>query len=797
MLAGLQRVSGYLDDVVVGGIDEEDHWKNLEAVLKRLKEFGFTVRADKCTFGEEQIGYLGLLLDRHGLRPDPAKIETIVKLPVPTDVSGVRSFLGAINYYGKFVPNMRSLRFPLDELLKEGAKFRWTAECQRSFDRFKQILGSDLLLTHYDPRREIIVSADASSVGVGATISHQFPDGTIKVVQHAARALTKAEQGYSQPDREGLAIVFAVTKFHKMVFGRRFRLQTDHAPLLRIFGSKKGIPVYTANRLQRWALTLLLYDFAIEYVPTEKFGNADVLSRLIDNHAKPEEDYVIASIILEEDMRSVINDASDFLPLSFKVVGNDTHSDPKLRKVYRYLQDGWPQRSQIADPVIARFYGCQESLSTVEGCIMFGERLVIPEKHRGRCLRQLHQGHPGIQRMKAIARSYVYWPSLDEEIVEYVKSCKHCASVAKSPPHSPPVPWPKTTGPWKRVHVDYAGPIDGEYFLLAVDAYSKWPEIIPTRSITSTVTITILRSLFARFGMPEVIVSDNGTQFTSVDFQKFCADNGIHRITTAPYHPQSNGQAERFVDTFKRSVKKIQEGKRTLHEALDIFLLVYRSTPNRQVVDGKSTSESIFGRRIRTNLDLLRPPSSESTILPKPDNEGSKKRCFAAHDTVHAKLYAKNKWHWAPGVICERVGQVMYTVWVEDRRLIRAHVNQLSGRSNTAEGVENRERVRSQLPLEILLDSCDLPKHSLAPVPNQLSTPPSSSFTQLKYAADRNMSSNPNMSTTNSSLSSSSSGASPDFASACSGPATPTQVLPRRSSRNRRPPRWFDPYRLY
>ncbi|XP_062542361.1 uncharacterized protein K02A2.6-like [Armigeres subalbatus] len=201
------------------------------------------------------------------------------------------------------------------------------------------------------------------------------------------------------------------------------------------------------------------------------------------------------------------------------------------------------------------------------------------------------------------------------------KTSRKDVSHPKSSPHSLPVPWPKTTGPWKRVHVDYAGPFDGEYFLLAVDAYSKWPKIIPTRSITSTVTI-ILRSLFARFGMPEVIVSDNGTQFTSVDFQKFCADNDIDRITTAPYHPQSNGQAERFVDTFKRSVKKIQEGKRTLHEALDIFLLVYRSTPNRQVVDGKSPSESIFGRRIHTNLDLLRPPSSESTILPKPDNEG-------------------------------------------------------------------------------------------------------------------------------------------------------------------------------
>ncbi|XP_058449093.1 uncharacterized protein K02A2.6-like [Malaya genurostris] len=299
MLAGLECTCGYLDDVIVGGQNVEKHDRNLQAVLKRIQDFGFTIRVDKCAFRKQQVQYVGHVIDSRGLRPDPAKIEAISKMPNPTDVSGVRSFLGAINYYGKFVPNMRELRFPLDNLLKSDAKFQWTPECQKAFEQFKRILSSDLLLTHYDPKREIIVSADASSVGLGATISHKFPDGTIKVVQHASRALTKAEQNYSQPDREGLAIIFAVTKFHKMLFGRHFRLQTDHQPLLRIFGSKKGIPIYTANRLQRFALNLLLYDFDIEYVPTHKFGNADLLSRLINQYVKPEEDYVIASLNLQ------------------------------------------------------------------------------------------------------------------------------------------------------------------------------------------------------------------------------------------------------------------------------------------------------------------------------------------------------------------------------------------------------------------------------------------------------------------------------------------------------------------
>ncbi|XP_055623231.1 uncharacterized protein K02A2.6-like [Toxorhynchites rutilus septentrionalis] len=641
MLAGLKGTSGYLDDVIVGEETEEEHDLNLRGVLKRIQDFGFTIRVDKYLFRKQQIRYLGHIVDSRGLRPDPAKIEAITKLPPPADVSGVRSFLGAINYYGKFVPNMRMLRYPLDNLLKVETKFSWSPECQKAFDRFKQIHSSDLLLTHYDPKREIIVSADASSVGLGATISHRFPDGTIKVVQHASRALTKAEQAYSQPDREGLAIIFAVTKFHKMLFGRHFRLQTDHRPLLRIFGSKKGIPVYTANRLQRFALNLLLYDFEIEYVSTEKFGNADLLSRLIDQHIKPEEDYVIASLNLEEDIRSVVTNTVKVLPLNFIVVAQSTQADPLLRQVHRYVQNGWPQ-STLDGSELRRFQSRQESLSVVDGCILFAERLVIPSLHRKRCLEQLNRGHPGMQRMKAIARSYVYWPTLDADIVSFVKACQQCASVARSPPHSPPVSWPKLTAPWQRVHVDFAGPIEGDYYLLAIDSFSKWPEIIRTTRITSAATISILRALFARLGMPVTLVSDNGTQFTSAEFADFCASNGIEHLTTAPFHPQSNGQAERFVDTFKRAVKKIREGRGSIEEALDVFLLTYRSTPSRALPDQKSPSEIMFGRKIRTCLELLRPPPVR---VPVPtDDDRKQPRSFNRNETVYAKLHGHTGW---------------------------------------------------------------------------------------------------------------------------------------------------------
>ncbi|XP_053690842.1 uncharacterized protein K02A2.6-like [Sabethes cyaneus] len=810
MLAGLNGASGYLDDVIVGGETQDDHDRNLKAVLQRIQEFGFTIRAEKCSFGKQQVRYLGYIIDRCGLRPDPAKIQAIVSLPAPTDVSGVRSFLGAINFYGKFVPNMRQLRYPLDNLLKNETKFRWSTECQQAFERFKQILSSDLLLTHYDPKQEIIVSADASSIGLGATLSHKFPDGSIKVVQHASRALTKAEQNYSQPDREGLAIIFAVTKFHKMIFGRHFRLQTDHAPLLRIFGSKKGIPVYTANRLQRFALNLLLYDFDIEYIPTDKFGNTDVLSRLINQHDKPEEDYIIACINLEQDVRSVVTDTINILPLSFRVVAQSTQADPLLRQVYRYVKDGWPV-SKIVQAGIKRFQARKESLTVVDGCILFADRLVIPEQHQKQCLNQLHRGHPGVQRMKAIARSYVYWPSIDEDVIGYVKACQHCASVARSPPHAAPVPWQKTSGPWQRVHVDFAGPIEGDYYLIAVDSLSKWPEVIQTRRISSIATISILRGIFARLGMPVTLVTDNGSQFTSAEFANFCTINGIEHITTAPYHPQSNGQAERFVDTFKRSVKKIREGRKTMEEALDTFLLTYRSTPNRCVAENKSPAEILFGRKIRTDLELLRPPSVRATN--DNNNRIDNQRSFNRNEAVYAKVYNKNSWRWSPGVVVEKIGDVMYNVWIEGRRLIRSHINQLRCRvldgtaSTIFEGSQTKE-LQQPFPLDIVLAPSVSPKPTEAThvnLPAADSTQCSRSSATLQPTTPLGKSSTPqrrpssdtisNLSPALMSSASSSLAKSSEFESAVE--MEPVATLPRRSSRIRKTPQWFDPYHLY
>ena len=242
MIGDLEGVESFLDDVLVHGKTPEEHDRNLDLILQRIQEYGFRLKLDKCRIYMTEVKYIGHIVDQNGIRTDPEKVSAIVKMPPPRNVTELRSFLGAVNYYAKFINEMHQLRRPLDQLLQKDAKWMWSKECQSSFKRFKELLQSDLMLTHYNPSMPIVVAADASNTGIGACIRHRFPGGAEKAVQYASRTLTPTEQGYSQIDKEALALVYAVTKFHRMILGRPFVLETDHQPLLRIFGSHKGIP---------------------------------------------------------------------------------------------------------------------------------------------------------------------------------------------------------------------------------------------------------------------------------------------------------------------------------------------------------------------------------------------------------------------------------------------------------------------------------------------------------------------------------------------------------------------------
>ena len=187
--------------------------------------------------------------------------------------------------------------------------------------------------------------------------------------------------------------------------------------------------------------------------------------------------------------------------------------------------------------------------------MLWGCRVVVPVKGRQRAMEMLHEAHPGVARMKSLARSYLWWPGMDKQIERCVRECSTCQVSRKEPPVVPLQPWPWPDKPWTRIHIDYAGPMEGRMFLIVTDAHSKWVDIHATTSSTSNVTIEMLRKSFATLGLPEVVVSDNATAFTSSEFAEFLKRNGIRHIRTPPYHPASNGLVERMVQTFKEGMK--------------------------------------------------------------------------------------------------------------------------------------------------------------------------------------------------------------------------------------------------
>ncbi|XP_058975615.1 uncharacterized protein K02A2.6-like [Musca domestica] len=717
LCAGIEGAKAYIDDIMLSSPSIPEHKLNLNKLLQRIQDHGFKLKFEKCQFFQKQIKYLGHIISKDGIKPDPIKIAAVQNLKTPENVSEVRSLLGSINHYGKFVNNMRTLRKPLDDLLKKDAKFEWTSQCQKSLNDFKNILTSDLLLTHYNPNLPIHVAADASSHGIGAVIYHMFPDNTMKAIHHISRSLTQAEKNYSQIEKEGLALIFAVQRFHKMLFGRKFTLHTDHKPLLAIFGSKKGVPIYTANRLQRWALILLAYNFEIKYTNTKDFGHADVLSRLVKNHEKPADDFIVASISFEEDIRNEINETMSVLPVSFKMIVDATTKDTDLQMVLKYIQTEWPESKKNINPSIIQFFNRKENLSTFDGCILFNNRIVIPKSYQRQILQQLHRGHLSAERSKAIARSYVYWPNIDKQIEDFVRKCKNCQHAAKSPVKTNLCPWPLTSHPLERIHIDYAGPEKGKYYLLIIDSYSKYPVIYETTTTTTYATLKMLNEYCALFGNPEQLVSDNGTQFCSEQFEKWCSKKGIKHTRTVRFHPSSNGQAERFVDTLKRALKKL-EGEETPTESLQTFLEVYRSTPNPNAPEGKSPAESFIGRKMRTVFDVLRKQQSpEYNVNHKMEQQyntkhGTKNREFSNGELVYARNFKGNKSYWTTGEIVERKGKVIYNTLIDvgDRKiLVRAHTDQLRHR----ESVESSSQERQKLPLDVLLEEFEiaLPNH--------------------------------------------------------------------------------------
>ena len=665
LLKGIPNAAVYIDDIPAGGANTESYNRTIVAVAKRLNDAGMRLNCNKSFLAVPSIDFLGHRLDADGIHPLHSKVEAIQKAPEPTNLMELRSFLGLLRYYSPFLKNPSTKLAPLYALTNKKVPWTWTMEHSKHFNAAKSLLSAHSFLAHFDPTRPIILACDASPYGIACILSQVSEENRERPVNAVSRTLTPAEKRYAQIDREGLAIVFGVRRFHIYIYGRFFEIRTDHKPLLGYFGPDKGIPEHASPRVQRWSLFLSAYNYALKYYPASKQCHVDALSRLPLPEC-PEEEYV------PEESVHLLR-ALDGRPFTVTELGDFTSTDEVLSRVRHYVQNGWPtSTSSDYTPFRQRL----SELSVEDNCVLWGNRMVIPKNARISVLHMLHEGHPGMSRMKNLARSHVWWPGVDIAIEDYVRRCDDCqVSGCKITPYNF-ISWPQTESAWQRLHIDYAGPIEGKMILLVVDSFSKWIDAYITKSITSERTIELLRTSFATHGLPIVVVSDNARGFVSVEFKEFLKKNNVQHLNSPPRHPNSNGLVEKAVHTIKSGLTK--QLAASLNTRLQRVLFQYRTTPH--TTTNKSPAELLMRRKLRNSLAMLHP--SQRVRSPREmERLVIKVPRYNINDPVFVLLEPeKRKAHWIPALIIGQNSPTIYELRLDDGRKFVRHVDHIKKR---------------------------------------------------------------------------------------------------------------------
>ena len=607
---GIEGIHIVADDIIIAANDLEEHNAILHKVLQRASACNVKFNFDKFQFCVNEVKYLGTIISQEGMKPDPAKVLAIKEMPTPEDKAAVRRLLGMINYLAPHIPNMASICKPLRDLTKADVHFQWNMQAQSAIEQVKSILSSELVLRFFDPTIASVVQADASQHGLGACLLQHG-----KPVAYASRSLSNCECNYAQIEKELLAIVFACGKFHHFIYGFPTSVQTDHKPLEIIF--KK--PLHQVSpRLQRMLLRLQKYDLTIRYVKGKHLYIADTLSRA--HSVESDED------IDSEEIHLAVHSLLQDLPITeerLKDIQQATKADSRLQRLKQLIEQGWPQNINNVPQDLHGFWRVRENLCIAEDLILMGSRLTIPPSRQAKVLQSIHEGHLGIEKCKSRARMCVYWPNINDSIEQLVKNCSVCNKYGRANQKEPLQQHPVPSRPWEKIGTDYFT-IGTQDYLLVVDYFSKYPEVIAVKSKSADATVQVMKTIFARHGIPTLVIADN-MPFNSKLFKQFANDWNFSIITSSPLFPQSNGFAERYVQTIKSLLKKAKEAGSDEHLAL----LEFRNTP----VSGlnESPAQLLMSRHLRSSLPMI-----PSTLVPATTSQVKDK---LVDRQVHQKHY--------------------------------------------------------------------------------------------------------------------------------------------------------------
>ena len=612
--------------------------------MKRLDKYNATVRTEKCVIGASEVEFNGHHISASGILPLTSNVNALMEIPVPDNQKQLLRFMCTATYYLKFVSGFASMAEPLRRLLKKDVVWSWTPECQRAFDKIKQAVVNPPILAHFDTSAETIMACDASGTALGACLSRLSADGQERPVAFASRSLTPAERKYSASEREALAHarasrIWACEKWNFYLYGRKFTLVTDHQALKTLLTA--GGTGHRPLRLHRWNDRLQQYNFDVLYRPGKQNFVADCLSRAHEAEVTTNEVNATETSDEAVEIDTVFGSTSS-LVVNLAELAAETNHDEHLVLVRKYVVDGWPEKKAVP-AALQPYYAVRDELSTfADGCVSRGIRAVIPSSLRARMLELGHEGHPGIVRMKQRCRESIWWPGIDKDVEQQVCDCTACVLSGKfiRPVPLPAKQIPLPSGPWRRLAIDIAGefkaaPHHQRFLIVAIDCYSKWPEVRCTGSVTSATIIDFLSELFCRFGTVEELVSDNGPQFISDELQQFLKSHAVRHSKTASYNPQANGEVERFNRVLKKGLKAALADGKTFQQGVRQTLASCRLTAHTST--GVSPARLMYSFDIRTQLSLL----SNGTVH-RPTSDDSKERRVKFR-TNEAKAYKSSR----------------------------------------------------------------------------------------------------------------------------------------------------------
>ncbi|CAF4231076.1 unnamed protein product [Rotaria sp. Silwood2] len=610
VLAGLkwQCCLVYIDDVVIFSPTFEQHLIDLEKVFEALKSANLTLKTSKCQFCRREMRYLGHIITQEGIKPDSNLIKSVSNFPQPKKIKDVQSFLGLTGYYRRFIKDYSKIAEPLTQQLRNNQKgnhqLKWSKECTNAFEALKEKLTTAPIMNTPNFNQPFILELDACEYGLGAVLTQEY-DGKKYVIAYASRTLSTAERNYGATEHEALAIVWATKYFRPYLEGNKIYIRSDCKALEWMRSSKD-----VTGRLARWAMKLSAYQIEeIKYRPGKLNGNADSLSR----NPLPREDinqHEVSSIETAVNLWQNTNILSD--------IKKEQENDLKLKPIIEFLKTEPTDFNGKRNPYIlinGLLYKIKNSNKHYNQRVV-GEKhlVVIPRTMQDKLLKWAHDhptaGHGGQQKTLFRLTSRVYWESMRKDIFKYVAACRQCQQFKyNNAPTASPMQMHLVNEPWHTIGIDIMGPLpttarQKRFLLVVVDYFTRWIELFPLKSTTSTDMANILMNeVFSRYGLPQHIVSDNGPQFVSNLFKNFCDTLGIKQNLTANYHPQSN-MTERVNRTLKPLIAiYAQQQHNSWDDEIQTLAFAIRTAVNETT--GETPAFMMFGRDLRGPLDLL------------------------------------------------------------------------------------------------------------------------------------------------------------------------------------------------